>query len=135
MTLRIAVLVLASLAGGCAAPGGPVVDFYSADAESLMRYRAMQVVDDADQRPSLQSVGEVQGYFCRKGLIDRRAGVHSDVAQLEAIDQVKLKAAQQGFSYIGKPSCETSDKSDWVRNCTGTVICTADVLTPIVSTR
>jgi hypothetical protein len=95
--------VLVVLLGGCAS-AVPVVDFYDTDSRTLLRFQQITIVSESQ---GLKNLGEVV------------------LAETQAIDQVKLKAAEKGADHIDAPQCEIRDSGDFTNNCYGTVVCTA----------
>ena len=125
MSVRRSVLaaVVASGLSGCAS-NIPVVDFYKASSETLRQYRHIEVLTEATApSSSLVDLGEVEGIYCKKQY--RQASVGDPDAELQAIDQVRLKAAELGADAIAAPSCEMQSSNDFANNCFGTVICRA----------
>lgn len=111
--------VLVVLLGGCAS-AVPVVDFYDTDSRTLLRFQQITIVSESQ---GLKNLGEVQGIYCNKTY--GQVGVNDVLAETQAIDQVKLKAAEKGADHIDAPQCEIRDSGDFTNNCYGTVVCTA----------
>jgi len=118
----MAACVLTALLAGCAS-AVPVIDFYDADSGTLSRFQRITVISDSQ---GLKNLGDVQGIYCSKTY----GHVEADdpLAETQAVDQVKLKAAEKGADHIGVPQCEVQDSGDFTNNCYGTVVCTATVL-------
>ena len=97
-----------------------MVDFYDADSRTLLRFQRITIVSDS---LGLKNLGEVQGIYCNKtyGQVE----VDDPFAETQAIDQVKIKAAEKSADHIGVPQCEVRDEGDFTNNCYGTVVCTA----------
>ena len=121
--MKTAQLMFASalvvLLGGCAS-AVPVVDFYDTDSATLSRFQRLVIVSESQD---LKNLGEVQGIYCSK--TQGQVGVNNELAETQAVDQVKLKAAKKGADFIGAPQCEVRDSGDFTNNCYGTVVCTA----------
>lgn len=118
---HITIVSLTLLLGACAT-SVPQVDFYDTDSASLRRFQTITVIDDAASA-GLVKLEEITGLYCKGGF--RYAEVTEPRARLEAIDQIRLKAAILGAQYIGEPACQARDRSDMVNNCYGTLVCTA----------
>ena len=118
----ISASVLVVLLGGCAS-AVPVVDFYDTDSRTLSRF---QQITEVSESQGLKILGEVQGIYCNKTY--GQVGVNDPLAEAQAVDQVKLKAAEKGADHIGIPQCEIRDSGDFTNNCYGTVVCTASAL-------
>jgi len=116
-------LLLAGTLSGCAT-AVPVVDFYDVDSSTLRRFQSIDVLDSAlvDQK-DLIKLGEVQGIYCKK--MPGQVHVYDELAKAQAIDQVKLKAAEKGANYITAPQCAISDSGDFTNNCYSTMVCIA----------
>lgn len=125
--IRLASLVvLAATLSGCAS-GIPVVDFYAASSKSLHQYRNIEVLEtDSPYSDSFVELEQIQGLFCRK--FQQQVSIHDENATQQAIDQVKLKAAEIGADAISAPQCEVDSSSSFSNNCYGSVICTATAL-------
>ncbi len=121
-TVKHMTLVGLTLLLGACASAVPQVDFYDTDSASLRRFQTITIIDGAVPA-ELTELDEVTGLYCKGGF--RYAEPSDPRARLEAIDQIKLKAAIMGAQYVGEPSCQVSDKTDMVNNCYGALICTA----------
>lgn len=125
-SVRVVLIALVAYGlGGCAS-NVPVVDFYKASSDTLRQYRHVDVLTDASgTSPGLVDLGEVEGIYCKKQ--HRDADVGDPEAELQAIDQVRLKAADLGADTIAAPSCESQTSSDFSNNCYGTLVCRTTV--------
>jgi hypothetical protein len=120
------IIILASTFAGCAT-AVPVVDYYDTDADSLRRYQKIGVIDGAATNSNGRiQLGEVKGIFCRKS----RGQISPDdhLAEVQAIDQVKLKAAILGADYITTPQCVISNEGDVTNNCFSSLICASSAV-------
>ena len=89
---------------------------------SLRRFQTITIIDGAASA-ELRELEEVTGLYCKGGF--RYAEPADPLAKMEAIDQIKLKAAIMGAQYVGEPVCRVSEKTDVLNNCYGALICTA----------
>ena len=116
-------LILAGTLAGCAT-AVPVVDFYDSDSDTLRRFEIITVLDHASANAKdLKNLGEVEGIYCTK--THRQVSVDDRLAEAQAIDQVKLKAAEKGAHYITTPQCVIRDSGDFTNNCYSTLVCTS----------
>ncbi len=119
---RPMLLMMGIMLTACGAPVA-IIDYYEADTPSLQRFARMEILaDGAVSRGQFEKVGTVTGIYCKKGV----AQTHSD-SRVEAIDQVKLKAAQRGATHISTPSCTVS-ALDMTNNCFEKIVCKAAAL-------
>ena len=113
--------VLAGLLGACAT-AVPIVDFYDTDSESLSRCQASESRDDAAVTAgNYRDLGVVEGIYCDRSY--GAANLDGPLAKAHVMDQVKLKAAKRGGTYISAPVCKIRTKGDVTNNCTSTVTC------------
>ncbi len=120
--LRPMLLMMAVMLTACGAPVA-MIDYYGADTPSLQRFARMEILAEADlSSGQFEKVGTVTGIYCKKGV----AQTHSD-SRVEAIDQVKLKAAQRGATHISTPAC-TFSGLDMANNCFEKIVCKAAAL-------
>ena len=127
MSLRAATtaLLLAGMLTGCAT-AVPVIDFYEADSSTLRQFRLIEVFDG--EYANTRDLGVVEGIYCKR--IPGHANVDHPLAEAQAVDQVKLKAAAIGASHITAPQCVRSDSTDFGNNCYATLVCSASALKP-----
>lgn len=110
----------------CASPI-KVIDYYEADSATLAKIRDLKVVDDTAQaNDQYTDLGVVGGIYCNKAAWDPSA--NTDVAERRAKDQVELRAAELGASYITAPQCTLNKKMDLTNNCWATLVCTSHAL-------
>ena len=115
------IVILGPLVGGCAT-AVPVVDFYDTDAEALRRFPAIDILDDAAiASGGYRALGPVQGLYCSRN--HTRLMAQDPNAMLQAIDQVKLQAAELGADAVSEPSCVQSHKTDLTNNCWASIVC------------
>jgi hypothetical protein len=116
-------LLIAGALTGCAT-AVPVVDFYDTDSDTLRRFQIISVLDGAfADAKDLKELGEVEGIYCKK--TRGQVAVDDHLAEAQAIDQVKLKAAKKGANYITAPQCVIRDSGDFTNNCYSTLVCTS----------
>ena len=114
-------LLLVPLLSACASKV-PIVDFYEADAEALKRFPAIAVVSSEEAKSSsFNAVGEIEGLYCERGLMQE--DIEGERARLQAEDQLRLKAAALGATHISEPGCTARHEMDWSNNCMGTLTC------------
>lgn len=119
-------LILAGTLGGCAS-AVPVVDFYDSDSDTLRRFQIITVLDGAPaSAQNLEKLGEIEGIYCNKTY--GQVSVDHHLAEAQAVDQVKLKAAEKGANYITTPQCVIRDSGDFTNNCYSTLVCTSSAL-------
>ena len=122
----IIILLLQSALAGCAT-AVPVVDFYDSDSDTLHRFQIITVIDGASASgKDLKKLGEIEGIYCNKTYGQVSVGHHT--AEAQAVDQVKLKAAEKGANYITTPQCVIRDSGDFTNNCYSTLVCTSSAL-------
>jgi len=123
---RLVLSIVAAALAGCASPTD-IKDFYDADSETLQRFVDMKVVDNTN---GFTSLGTVTGLYCHKGIYGGQSQeIDHLLAEFDAVDQAKLKAAARGTEYMSRPLCEHKDKGTFTNNCFSMVICTTDALT------
>ena len=121
MPNRVVTVCVLFLTAGCASPL-PQIDYYDVETEALRKIRTMTVINDAAlAQGAYRDLGEVKGIYC-----DRNQLVSSP--ERSAIDQLKIRAAQNGADHIGTPSCETRDSWDLTNNCLSSTTCSAEAL-------
>jgi hypothetical protein len=119
-------LITAVTLSGCAT-AVPVVDFYDTDSDALSRFQNITVLDGASTDANgMKSLGEVSGIYCEKS--NGQVAEDDHLAEAQAIDQVKLKAAKLGAHYMTKPQCVISNSGDVANNCYATLVCTSSAL-------
>ena len=119
-------LMLAGALAGCAS-AVPVVDFYDSDSDTLRRFQTITVLDGASANAkNLKKLGAVEGIYCNRN--SRQVSVDDHLAETQAVDQVKLKAARVGANYITTPQCVIRDSGDLTNNCFSTLVCTSSAL-------
>ena len=119
-------LILAGTLAGCAT-AVPVVDFYDSDSDTLRRFQIITIIDGASANAKdLKKLGEVEGIYCKKTY--GQVSVDDHLAEAQAVDQVKLKAAEKGAHYITAPQCVIRDSGDFTNNCYSTLVCTSSAL-------
>ena len=130
MQLQVAViraaLVAAALHLVACASSVPVVDFYDASSETLQRYQRIDVLTTSTALSAFEPLGDVEGIYCRKQT--GQASLTGHGATLYAIDQVRLKAAEENADAITEPACTINTDNDFSNNCYGSVICRATAL-------
>lgn len=119
-------LILAGTLAGCAT-AVPVVDFYDSDSDTLRRFQIITVLDgESTTAEDLKELGVVEGIYCNK--THGQVSVDDRLAEAQAIDQVKLKAAEKGADYITPPQCLARKSTDFTNNCYSTLVCTSSAL-------
>jgi len=122
----IIILLLKSALAGCAT-AVPVVDYYDSDSDTLRRFQIITVFDgESANITDLKNLGEVEGIYCKK--THGQVSVDDRLAEIQAVDQVKLKAAKKGASYITQPQCVIRESGDFTNNCYSTLVCTSSAL-------
>jgi len=124
---RLVLSIVAATLAGCAS-STDIKAFYDADSETLQRLVDMKVVDNTN---GFTSLGTVKGLYCHKGGGYEGQSQEIDylVAEREAVDQAKLKAAARGATYMSRPLCEYRDRGALTKNCFSMVTCTTEPLT------
>ena len=119
----IVILLLQTVLAGCASVV-PVIDFYDADSDTLRRYKAIKVLDNTSPDiKDMKKLGEIDGIYCKRH--PSQVPVDDDLAKVQAIDQVKLRAALAGANYITEPQCTVNRSADFSNNCMGVLMCTS----------
>jgi hypothetical protein len=123
---RLALSIVAATLAACAS-STDIKDFYDADSKTLQRFVDMKVVDNTN---GFTSLGTVTGLYCHKGIYGGQSQeIDYLLAEREAVDQAKLKAAASGTTYMSRPVCEHKDKGTLTNNCFSMVTCTTEALT------
>ncbi|MEL6950503.1 MAG: hypothetical protein AAGM16_10380 [Pseudomonadota bacterium] len=110
---------------GCAS-SIPVIDFYEASSETLQRYQQINVLTTSTAPRAFEPLEDIEGIYCRKKM--GQAALADREATLYAIDQVRLKAAEENADAITEPACTINTDNDFSNNCYGSVICRATAL-------
>ena len=110
----------------CATPI-KVLDYYGTDSATLSKIRNLKVVDDnAPSDGTFTDLGVVNGLFCNRA--PQNPDASSDIAERQAKDQVRLRAAELGADFITAPQCTLNSKMDLSNNCWATLVCTSHAL-------
>jgi hypothetical protein len=115
-------LLLASILAAAGCTYIEVVNHYDLEVDQLERYKAIKIVDPQQRaQPNYRTLGEIRGLSCAKIL-------GQSPSEQDAMDQVRLRAAQAGATAMSPPVCEWSGDLDWKNNCWKTIICASEIL-------
>jgi hypothetical protein len=115
-------LVLAAILAVSGCSHIEVIDHYDLNSQQLQTYKNLQIVtEDQRSRGDYRSIGEIFGLSCAK-ILGQSAN------ELNAIEQVRLRASLAGSHAISPPVCVHSADTDWNNNCWDSVICSSEVL-------
>lgn len=104
---------------GCAGLGQNV-RISDLSSEEIRRFNDMRITRSSGPSDA-EIVGRVQGISCAG---DGQTGV----TEAEALDQLKLKAAQLGANVVANVACQHRSGVDWTNNCWESYICVGDAL-------
>ena len=118
---RFCVLAGACL-GACAAPL-EVIDFYEADADTLEKYRQMRILPQRQLATgSYENLGDIDGIYCQRDSVQDPQAT-SKAGRDNALDQLKLRAAQMGANILTPPLCSRPAKGDKTPGCVSLLRC------------
>jgi len=114
---------------GCATPVTSI-DYYKVDTATLKRIKPMTVIDEQTLASGdYKDLGKVTGMHCRR-TPPAGGGYRGNTAgpKRTAIDQLRLRAAKKGASYITSPECVINESMDLANNCWSSIKCTSRAL-------
>lgn len=117
-TRTLAVLLVTLAVAGCAS--NPSID--SLSSVQRTRYSQMEVINGTTSRP-YGVVGSVKGISCHRNAYQSRI-LTSD----EAMEGVKLQAAQLEADAVLNVACQKKSEVDWGNNCWASIVCVGDAV-------
>ena len=117
MLKYMSVLSAASLLSGCISNA----NINDLDTEGLAKLSALEVYEGAIAQP-YESLGVVKGLSCKRTRFD------PEPTHQEALDGIKLNAAQMEADAIINLNCQARSTIDWSQNCTATVLCVGEAI-------
>jgi uncharacterized protein YbjQ (UPF0145 family) len=117
-TRIIGTLLVTLLLMGCAS--NPSID--SLSSEQRAKYGQIEVVSSSTSRPHTV-LGAVKGISCHRNAYQSRL-LTSD----EAMEGVKLQAAQLQADAVINVACQKKSEVDWGNNCWASIVCVGDAV-------
>jgi len=113
----ISIVVSIVLAGCMSNPR--IEDLSSADRAKAA---SIQVFKSPPDR-NYEIIGTVKGLSCNRNKYEAQ-----DITENEALQGVKINAAQLGADAVINTFCQTNSDTDWINNCWASVKCIGDAI-------
>lgn len=117
-TRTLGALLVTMTVAGCAS--NPSIDSLSSGQRA--RYSQMEIINGSASRPH-SVVGSVKGISCHRNAYQSRL-LTSD----EALEGVKLQAAQFEADAVINVACQKKSEIDWGNNCWASIVCVGDAV-------
>lgn len=91
-------------------------------SEQRAKISAVRIIDGPPTQP-YDVLGTVDGLACK-----RNAYMETEVSRAEAMDEVKIKAAELGANAVINLVCQKSSSTDWRNNCWASDKCIGDAV-------
>lgn len=117
-THKLCALLMTLMVVGCAS--NPSID--SLSSVQRARYSQMEIINGSTSRPH-NVVGSVKGISCHRNAYQSRV-LTSD----EALEGVKLQAAQLEADAVINVACQKKSEVDWGNNCWASIVCVGDAV-------
>lgn len=119
--MKVYYLLMVFLAGcGLTAGMGRVVRITDLSSEEIARANTMRIYKSG-AFPASENLGRIEGLSCA-ALAEER------VSEIEALEQLKIKAAKLGATAVTNVACQYNGEIDWQSNCWRTYVCVGDAL-------
>jgi len=117
-TRTLGILLVTMTVTGCVS--NPSID--SLSSAQRARYSQMEIINGSTSRPH-NVVGSVKGISCHRNAYQSRV-LTSD----EAMEGVKLQAAQLDADAVINVACQKKSEIDWGNNCWASIVCVGDAV-------
>jgi uncharacterized protein YbjQ (UPF0145 family) len=117
--MKTVVIITATLfIFGCAS--NPRIEDMSSEQRS--RLSKMEIFEGTIERPH-KVIGTVTGLSCNRNKYQKQ-----DISDEEALEGIRLKAAQLNADAVINTFCQTNSDTDWRNNCWASVKCIGDAV-------
>jgi uncharacterized protein YbjQ (UPF0145 family) len=115
---HLIIFVLFLLLEGCAS--NPEIS--SLTSEQRSRLLNIEITNE-NMLKEYTNLGQVKGLSCH-----RNAHISQQLTSDEAIQGLKIRAAQLGADAVINMVCQKNSGTDWVNNCWASIVCVGDAI-------